>query len=55
MERRYLDVRFDVTDLNGDQIGDLTLAVCAESKNSTGNVPWPEFETVTVELEQDEV
>lgn len=48
--RRYLDVRYDVTGMTDDEVGNLAMeaAVCAEASERHPSVPPPESETVEV-------
>jgi hypothetical protein len=53
MKKRYLDVRYDVTDLTPDQIGDLGMEAVVQAEASDDH-PSVEVETDLVDWEDDD-
>lgn len=52
--KRYLDVRYDVTDLSPDEIGQLTLEAVVQAERSDGH-PSVEVEAEVVTHDDEEV
>ncbi len=52
MNRRYLDVRYDVTTLDDDQIGNLALEATVQAEGTTAH-PSVSVESEVVEVEDD--